>query len=137
MTKKEFQNLWKRINQRTYYQVNFDTSDLVDKSIKALDDNLKVTEIRIVVEGGSLDNVRDKESLVAGVAMTQGKTRTIHVTEAIGKGVTYDLVVKLVTATGLTRKTIVEILKGIEPATFYQFKLNPELLKCMFVKIDE
>lgn len=124
--KKEFQNLWKRINQRTYYQVNFDTSDLVKKSIKALDDNLKVTEIRIVVKGGSLDNVRDKESLVAGVAMTQGKTRTIHVTEAIGKGVTYDLIGKLVTATGLTRKTIVEILKGIEPATFYQFKLNPE-----------
>ena len=124
--KKEFQNLWKRINQRTYYQVNFDTSDLVEKSIKALDDNLKVTEIRIVVEGGSLDNVRDKESLEAGVAMTQGNTRTIHVTEAIGKGITYDLIGKLVTATGLTRKTIVEILKGIKPATFHLFKLNPE-----------
>lgn len=124
--KKEFQNLWKRINQRTYYQVNFDTSDLVKKSIKALDDNLKVTEIRIVVEGGSLDNVRDKESLEAGVAMTQGNTRTIHVTEAIGKGVTYDLIGKLVTATGLTRKTIVEILKGIQPVTFYRFKQNPE-----------
>ena len=124
--KKEFQELWKRINQRTYYQVNFDTSDLVKKSIKALDDNLKVTEIRIVVEGGSLDNVRDKESLEAGVAMTQGNTRTIHVTEAIGKGVTYDLIGKLVTATGLTRKTIVEILKGIKPTTFHLFKLNPE-----------
>ena len=124
--KKEFQELWKRINQRTYYQVNFDTSDLVKKSIKALDDNLKVTEIRIVVEGGSLDNVRDKESLEAGVAMTQGNTRTIHVTEAIGKGVTYDLIGKLVTATGLTRKTIVEILKGIKPETFYRFKQNPE-----------
>lgn len=124
--KKEFQELWKRINKRTYYQVNFDTSDLVKKSIKALDDNLKVTEIRIVVEGGSLDNVRDKESLEAGVAMTQGNTRTIHVTEAIGKGVTYDLIGKLVTATGLTRKTIVEILKGIKPTTFHLFKLNPE-----------
>lgn len=124
--KKEFQNLWKRINQRTYYQVNFDTSDLVEKSIKALDDNLKVTEIRIVVEGGSLDNVRDKESLEAGVAMTQGNTRTIHVTEAIGKRVTYDLIGKLVTATGLTRKTIVEILKGIKPANFHLFKMNPE-----------
>ena len=124
--KKEFQELWKRINQRTYYQVNFDTSDLVKKSIKALDDNLKVTEIRIVVEDGSLDNVRDKESLEAGVAMTQGNTRTIHVTEAIGKGVTYDLIGKLVTATGLTRKTIVEILKGIKPTTFHLFKMNPE-----------
>jgi type III restriction enzyme len=124
--KKEFQNLWKRINQRTYYQVNFDTSDLVKKSIKALDDNLKVTEIRIVIDQGSLDSVRDKESLEAGVAMTQGNTRTIRVTEAVGKGVSYDLIGKLVTATGLTRRTIVEILKGIKPATFQLFKLNPE-----------
>ena len=124
--KKEFQELWKRINQRTYYQVNFDTSDLVKKSIKALDDNLKVTEIRIVVEDGSLESVKDRESLEAGVAMTQGKSRTIKVSEAIGKGVTYDLIGKLVTATGLTRKTIVEILKGIKPATFHLFKLNPE-----------
>ena len=121
-----FKDLWERINQRTYYQVDFETPDLVKKSIKALDDNLKVTEIRIVVEGGTLDNVRDKESLEAGVAMTQGNTRTIHVKEAVGNGVTYDLIGKLVTATGLTRKTIVEILKGIKPATFQLFKLNPE-----------
>ena len=122
----KFQDLWKRINQRTYYQVNFDTTDLVKKSIKALDDNLKVTEIRIVAERGSLDGVKDRESLEAGVAMTQGKSHTIHVTEAVGKGVTYDLIGKLVTATGLTRKTIVEILKGIQPATFQLFQLNPE-----------
>ena len=124
--KKEFQQLWKRINQRTYYQVDFDTTDLVKKAVKALDDKLKVTEIRIVVEGGSLDNVRDKEALQAGVAMTQGNTRTIHVTEAIGRGVAYDLIGKLVSATGLTRKTIVAILKGIHPSTFSMFKMNPE-----------
>ena len=124
--RKEFQNLWKRINRRTYYQVSFDTSDLVKKAIKELDEKLKVTEIRIVVEGGSMDEIRDKESLEAGVAMTQGDVRTIHVTEAVGKGVTYDLIGQLVTTTGLTRKTIVEILKGIKPSTFSMFKMNPE-----------
>lgn len=124
--KKEFQELWKRINRRTYYQVNFDTSDLVKKSVKAVDDLLKVTEIRIVVEGGSMENIHDKESLEAGVAMTQGNIRTIHLTEAVGKGVTYDLIGQLVSATGLTRKTIVEILKGIKPASFSMFKMNPE-----------
>ena len=106
--------------------MNFDTSDLVKKAVKELDDRLKVTEIRIVVEGGSMDEIRDKEALESGVAMTQGKTRTIHVTEAVGKGVTYDLIGQLVTATGLTRKTIVEILKEINPATFSMFAKNPE-----------
>lgn len=124
--KKEFQELWKRINRRTYYQVNFDTSDLVKKAIKAIDEHLKVTEIRIVVEGGSMDSIRDRESLESGVAMNQGKSRTIHVTEAVGEGVSYDLIGQLVSATGLTRKTIVEILKGIKPTTFYMFKMNPE-----------
>ena len=124
--KKEFQNLWKRINRRTYYQVSFETSGLVKKAIEELDEKLKVTEIRIVVEGGSMDEIRDKESLEAGVAMTQGDVRTIHVTEAVGKEVTYDLIGQLVTATGLTRKTIVEILKGIKPETFSMFKMNPE-----------
>ena len=113
--KKEFQNLWKRINRRTYYQVSFETSGLVKKAIEELDEKLRVTEIRIVVEGGSMDEIRDKESLEAGVA-----------TEAVGKEVTYDLIGQLVTATGLTRKTIVEILKGIKPETFSMFKMNPE-----------
>ena len=81
------------------------------KSIKALDDNLKVTEIRIVVEGGSLDNVRDKESLETGVAMTQGNTRTIHVTEAIGKGVTYDLI-------GWRKRSIPTHSEWLYPLTF-------------------
>ena len=124
--KKEFQNLWKRINRRTYYQVSFETSGLVKKAIEELDEKLRVTEIRIVVEGGSMDEIRDKESLEAGVAMSQGDVRTIHVTEAVGKEVTYDLIGQLVTATGLTRKTIVEILKGIKPETFSMFKMNPE-----------
>ena len=124
--KKEFQDLWKRINRRTYYQVNFDTTDLVEKSIKALDDHLKVTQIRIVVEDGALNGIRDRESLQEGVAMTYGQTRTIHVTEAVSGGVKYDLIGKLVSATGLTRRTIVAILKGIKLTTFALFKMNPE-----------
>ena len=124
--KKEFQELWKRINRRSYYQVNFNTTDLVKKAVKAVDDLLKVTEIRIVVEGGSMDEIRDREALEAGVAMTQSNSRTIHVTEAVGNGVAYDLIGQLVSSTGLTRKTIVEILKGIRPSTFSMFKMNPE-----------
>ena len=73
-----------------------------------------------------MDSIRDKESLQAGTAMTAGKTRTIRVREAVGTNVKYDLVGKLVEATGLTRKSIVAILTGISPKTFSQFQLNPE-----------
>ena len=124
--KKQFQELWERINVKTYYKVDFETADLILKSIDAINKHLSVTEIRMVVEEGRMEEIRDKESLEAGTAMVQEKARTYNVRETIGTGVTYDLIGRLVAATGLTRKTIVAILKGIRPATFHQFKMNPE-----------
>ncbi len=124
--KKEWQELWKRINVRTYYNVNFDTSKLIKNAINELDKHLNVTEIRIVVESGSMEGIRDREELEASAAMSAAKVKTIRVTEAVGNNVTYDLVGELVQSTGLTRRTIVAMLQGIKPGTFHQFKLNPE-----------
>ena len=45
---------------------------------------------------------------------------------SVSNSVTYDLVGKLIEATGLTRKDIVRILTGIEESVFEQFKYNPE-----------
>lgn len=122
----QWQELWKRINVRTYYNVSFETSKLVKKAIDELDKRLNVMEIRIVVESGGMEGIRDREELEAGAAMSAAKVKTIHVTEAVGSNVTYDLVGELVQITGLTRKTVVAILRGVKPATFHQFKMNPE-----------
>lgn len=124
--KKQFQELWKRINVKTYYKVDFETADLIRKAIDAIDKHLSVTEIRLVVEEGRMDEIHDKQSLETGTAMVQEKARSYHMGETVGSGVAYDLIGKLVAATGLTRKTIVDILKGIKPETFHQFKMNPE-----------
>lgn len=124
--KKQFQELWKRINVKTYYKVDFETAELISKAIDAIDKHLSVTEIRMVVEEGVMEEIRNKEQLEAGTAMTQTKAKTYNVRETIGTGVKYDLIGRLVMETGLTRKTLVAILKGISPATFHQFKMNPE-----------
>ena len=124
--KKEWQELWKRINVRTYYQVSFHTAELIKKAVDEINDHLNVTEIRIVVESGSMDSIRDKEELVAGSAMSAAQVKTIRVNEAVGSGVKYDLIGDLVQITGLTRRSIVEILKQINEAKFQLFKLNPE-----------
>lgn len=124
--KKQFQELWHQINARTYYTVKFETQQLIKNAIKQIDNKLSVTEIRIIVEGGKMEGITDKQQLQSASAMTQGKSRTIHVREAVGTNVRYDLVGKLVESTGLTRRTIVSILQGIQPATFMQFRLNPE-----------
>lgn len=124
--KSQFQELWKRINVKTYYKVDFETSELINKAIDALDKRLSVTEIRMVVEEGAMEEIRDKEQLEAGTAMVQKTAKTYAMREMVGASVRYDLIGRLVMETGLTRKTLVSILKGIRPTTFVQFKMNPE-----------
>ena len=124
--KKEFQNLWKKINTKTYYTVDFETDELIKNAIKEIDNHLAVSEIRIMVGSGELEKIQDKQSLQNQTAMTSAKIKTIHVKEAIGGSVTYDLIGKLVEATQLTRHAIVQILTGIKDATFKQFRINPE-----------
>ena len=124
--KDEFMGLWKEINIHSYYTVHFDSQKLIDKAVQQLDKSLNVTEIKVVISTGSLEKIESKQQLEEGTAMKQGKNRTVQVHEGVGS-VRYDLIGQLVSKTGLTRKTIVAILQGIDPKkTFHQFQLNPE-----------
>ena len=124
--KEEFMGLWKEINIHSYYSVHFDSQKLIEKAIEQLDKSLNVTEIRVVISTGSLEKIESKQQLEEGTAMKHGKDRTVQVHEGVGS-VRYDLIGQLVAKTGLTRRTIVAILQGIDPQkTFHQFQLNPE-----------
>lgn len=72
-----------------------------------------------------MESIRDREELEAGTAMSAATVKTIRVTEAIGAEVTYDLVGELVQATGLTRRTIVEMLKGYPSCYFPSVQAKP------------
>ncbi len=125
--RKEFQDLWRKINHQTYYTVDFKTDELIEKSVVQLDRHLHVSEISITVTGGTLgDKIDSRKNLAEGTAMKQTGTATRKVHEAIGSNVKYDLIGKLVENTGLTRRTIVDIMKKISPNTFNMFKVNPE-----------
>lgn len=121
-----FKELWKQINVRSIYTVDFSSDELKEKSIEQIDLHLNVTEIHIKITEGSMEKIRNQEALKTGTAMKQGKTvrKTVH--EALSKSVKYDLVGDLVRETGLTRRTIIKILQGIRPAKFLLFKGNPE-----------
>lgn len=126
--RKEFQDLWKRINHKTYYTVDFDTEELIEKATKALDNELHVSAVTIHVVEGTMDKIASKEQLKAGEAMQvkEDGGQYKRVEESVASGVKYDLIGKLVESTQLTRKAIVDILKKISPRTFEQFKVNPE-----------
>lgn len=124
--RKEFQELWRKINHQTYYTVDFKTEDLVERSANALDARLHVSEINIQVTTGTMETIKSKQQLTDGGAMKVVGTDTHTVHELVNENVKYDLIGKLVETTGLTRRAIVNILKRISPKTFAQFKANPE-----------
>lgn len=122
----EFKNLWSRINAKSVYVVDFDTEELVRKSIAALDKKLRVSQIYFRVETGAMDEIKSKEDLYSGVSFVKEKESSYGATITASSNVKYDLIGKLVEETGLTRKAIIAILTGIKPAVFDQFKNNPE-----------
>lgn len=124
----EFKALWNRINSKSVYVVDFDTDELVRKSIASLNAKLRVSKIYFKVESGRMDSITSKETLVSGVSFVKESSEAYGVGNkiAVNTSVKYDLVGKLVDATGLTRKAIIQILSGIEKVVFDQFKDNPE-----------
>ena len=124
--RKEFQDLWRKINQQTYYTVDFKTDDLIHRAVIELDAKLQVSEIRIHVVTGTMNEIKSRQQLLEGGAMVASNAETENVHEIVGENVKYDLIGKLVEATGLTRLAIVTILKKIRPTTFNKFKANPE-----------
>jgi len=122
----EFKALWNRINAKSVYVVDFDTDELVRKSIDALDRKLRVSKIYFKVESGAMEQINSKAELESGASFVKEESGTYGATIHASSNVKYDLVGKLVDETGLTRKAVIAILKGIQPSVFNQFKDNPE-----------
>ena len=122
----EFKALWKRINSKSVYVVDFDTEELINNAINALNNKLRVQKIFYKIESGSMEGIKSKEELEKGESMKKNESATETRTITANKSVKYDLIGKLVSETGLTRKDIVRILTGIEPLVFEQYKYNPE-----------
>lgn len=122
----EFKALWSRINSKSVYVVDFDTDELIKKSIASLDAKLRVSKIYFRVESGAMDTIKSKEELVSGASFAKEESASYGVTITANSNVKYDLIGKLVDETGLTRKAVIAILQGVKPFVFDQFKDNPE-----------
>lgn len=130
--RKDFQDLWKQINIKSAYVVDFETEELIQKSITKLDTHLHISKIFYTVSTGALDTIKSKEALLQGEGFKEQGSKNVVVSTSANANVKYDLIGKIVEETGLTRNTIVNILTGIRKDVFDQFKYNPEefILKC-------
>lgn len=124
-SKPQFQALWAKINAKSAYTVSFDPAELISKSITALNDKLRVNKIFFNVESGSMSSI-DADDLRAGESFVKEKATSYSVSATANSNVPYDLVGEIVERTGLTRRDVIAILKGIEKHVFDKFKENPE-----------
>ena len=124
--KKEFKALWSRINRRAVYRVEFDSVELVQNSISTLNKELHVTPLQYTIQSGMQGDKLTDDKLKNGDAFTLISSTTEAHAMSVHSAVTYDLIGKIAENTHLTRKTITEILRGVRPDVFDQFKQNPE-----------
>lgn len=127
--KQEFKALWGRINRKATYNVFFDDVELVNNAIKALNDKnagLRVTPLQYTIHRGEQTDTATYDGLKKGNAFELKVTETESHNASIHSAVQYDLIGKLSEGTLLTRRTVAEILKGLNADVFAQFKSNPE-----------
>ena len=115
--KKEFQALWNEINHQYVYTVHYDSKELIEKAVNAINAELVVTELKYVMTKGEQEEVDTYGN-------TQTTTRSLSTVST--SSVKYDLVGDIARKTTLTRKTVAEILRTIRPTKLQLFRNNPE-----------
>ena len=124
--KREFQALWRRINHKVVYQVEFDSNELIRKCVQTLDKHLNVAAMQYLVQAGQQRDSLEADDLISTAGFDVSSTQTHTETMTASSQVKYDLLGEITEKTQLTRRTAAAILGGVTPATFAKFRLNPE-----------
>ena len=124
--KAEFQKLWKAINHKYTYTVNFDSEELIRKSIQAIDDELSVSHLQYTVTYAGQKDKLTVDTIKEGSSFNDAKSKTSLLKNSHRSNVSYDLLGKIAEGAVLTRRTVAAILKGISLAKFSMYQDNPE-----------
>ena len=123
IARKEFLNLWKQINRKTSYQVEFDDAELVKHSVDYINEKLVVSKPSFHITQASATEMSKEEGLHLTVAENDRQQEYLTDSQIMTK---YDLLGEIADQTGLTRKLVAEILSKIYVYQFDKFKQNPE-----------
>ena len=133
--KESFQTLWKAINHKYAYTVDFDSEELIRNAIAAIDEKLFVSQLQYTVSQASQRDEITNDMMREGGAFNAVKTRTSTLRHAETSQIRYDLIGKMAEGTVLTRRTVAAILKGIRPSTYRMFQHNPEEFIAKVIKL--
>ncbi|EPH12277.1 hypothetical protein HMPREF9713_01118 [Myroides odoratimimus CCUG 12700] len=115
----DFKNLWDSIKFKTVYKVDFDSELLIQKCIKNLNDNLRNEQAKVEHTKAKLA-IDDSGVKAAGDIKNYIEHLNVQVNHLP------DIITYLQNETDLTRKSIIKLLKGLEPRVINYFKSNPQ-----------
>lgn len=124
--KREWLELWKRLNHKYAYTVTFDSDQLIEKSVTHIDAKLQVSELSYRKMQGEQKGGIDIE--------TTGTSENI-VNVKVVTHVKYDLIGQIAKGTMLTRKTVATILSKIRSSKFAMYRMNPEEFISSVIKL--
>lgn len=124
--KKEFKELWNRINRKAAYSVHFDSAELVEKCIQTLNMQLRVSPLQYTIQRGEQADGISYDQMKSGDSFEVRETSTEYNGHSVHSAVKYDLIGKVAENVQLTRRTVTAILEGLEKPVFAQFRTNPE-----------
>lgn len=132
LNRKEFQALWRRINQKSIYQIQLDSEKLIAESISEIDkvsrerNNNFVQSLTYTVKTSEQKDSLDYDTLRQGDSFGQVQSNREQYSVNVQTPIRYDLIGQVASRTNLTRRTVVAVLSKINSAVFSQFKHNPE-----------
>lgn len=124
--KKEFQKLWKLINHKYTYFVDFDSNELMKKAVESINNNLDVAKLTYTITTGEQKDLIDANQINDGISFKTAHSLSSNLKDVSSDTVKYDLLGKIAQQTALTRKTIANILKQITTYKFAMYSINPE-----------
>ena len=113
---KVFRELWEKINKKYAYSVDFNSKELIEKSIAAINSELRVAKLTYTLTRGEQ----------TGTEFNVEHTVTKKLDRTQGSFAEYDLVGKIAEATTLTRRSASAILAGMKQDKLWLFRENPE-----------
>ncbi|HFI0429528.1 TPA: type III restriction-modification system endonuclease [Streptococcus suis] len=121
--RQEFKRLWESIHHKSTYYVEFDDEELIEKSVKALNETLFVKKPSYMITEAEAREMKAEQGLDFKVNK-DGKRQAELDKSSIQ--LRYDLLGEIASRTELKRKTVATILKQISPSKFDMFAYNPE-----------
>lgn len=124
--KKEFQELWNKINFKQAYTVHFDDDELRRKAVDNIDRNLMVSKVTYRIVTGGQAEEGSTEQLDSKSHFEVSHTETHNLSDVSPIHVKYDLVGEVARRAKITRRSAARILSEMSPVKFALFKENPE-----------